>query len=147
MAESDWRLETKAVHAGERRPGPEGSLVFPIYQGTVFEVEPGTGYDDLKYIRLNSTPSQRYLHDKLAGLEGAEAALATASGMAAFGDGAGDVSRAWRSPPGRRLPVRRLSRLPCPLRPAAGILLFRGGPGSTRGLGGGPEAHDPAVRR
>jgi cystathionine beta-lyase/cystathionine gamma-synthase len=76
-------MDTLAVHAGERRPGPEGSVVFPIYQGTVFSVEPGTGYHDIPYIRLNSTPSQRYLHDKLAALEGAEAAIATASGMAA----------------------------------------------------------------
>jgi cystathionine beta-lyase/cystathionine gamma-synthase len=76
-------MDTVAVHGGEPRPGPDGSAVFPIYQGTVYEVEPGTGYHDLKYIRLNSTPSQRYLHDKLAALEGAEAAVATASGMAA----------------------------------------------------------------
>lgn len=76
-------MDTLAVHGGEPRPGPEGSAVFPIYQGTVYEVEPGTGYHDLKYIRLNSTPSQRYLHDKLAVLEGAEAAVATSSGMAA----------------------------------------------------------------
>ncbi|HEV8561788.1 MAG TPA: aminotransferase class I/II-fold pyridoxal phosphate-dependent enzyme [Actinophytocola sp.] len=80
----DIRLDTLAVHGGERRPGPEGSMVFPIYQGTVFSVEPGTGYHDIRYIRLNSTPSQVYLHDKLAALESAEAALATASGMAAL---------------------------------------------------------------
>ncbi|MGH3984655.1 MAG: trans-sulfuration enzyme family protein [Pseudonocardiaceae bacterium] len=77
------RIDTLAVHAGERRPGPDGSVVFPIYQGTVYEVEPGTDYHDIRYIRLNSTPSQVYLHDKLAALEGAEAALATSSGMAA----------------------------------------------------------------
>lgn len=59
-------------------------MVFPIYQGTVYSVDPGTSYHDLKYIRLNSTPSQVYLHDKLAALEGAEAGLATASGMAAI---------------------------------------------------------------
>src|ERR1700734_60047 len=76
-------MDTVAVHGGERRPGPDGCVVFPIYQGTVYEVEPGTGYHDLKYIRLNSTPSQQYLHDKLAALEGAEAAVATSSGMAA----------------------------------------------------------------
>src|SRR5690348_6647796 len=76
-------MDTVAVHGGERRPGPDGSLVFPIYQGTVYEVEPGTSYHDIKYIRLNSTPSQQYLHDKLAALEGAEAAVATSSGMAA----------------------------------------------------------------
>src|ERR1700743_959828 len=76
-------MDTVAVHGGERRPGPDGSVVFPIYQGTVYEVEPGTEYHDLKYIRLNSTPSQLYLHDKRAALEGAEAAVATSSGMAA----------------------------------------------------------------
>ncbi|MBV9847523.1 MAG: aminotransferase class I/II-fold pyridoxal phosphate-dependent enzyme [Kutzneria sp.] len=80
----DARPATLSVHAGERRPGPEGSVVFPIYQGTVYSVEPGTDYHDIKYIRLNSTPSQEYLHDKLAALEGAEAAVATSSGMAAL---------------------------------------------------------------
>ncbi len=79
-------FETLAVRSGERRPGPEGSLVFPIYQGTVFSVEEGSTYDDLPYVylRVSNTPSQRYLHDKLAALEGAEAALATGSGMAAL---------------------------------------------------------------
>src|ERR687897_1449953 len=77
-------IETVAVHGGERRPGPEGSLVFPIYQGTVFPVDPGTAYEDIKYLRLSTTPSQRYLHDKLAALEGGEAAVATSSGMAAL---------------------------------------------------------------
>ena len=77
-------LDTLVVHAGERRPGPEGSVVFPIYQGTVYAVPPGTDYHDIRYLRLNNTPSQRYLHDKLAALEGAEAAVATSSGMAAL---------------------------------------------------------------
>ena len=76
-------IETLVVHGGERRPGPEGSVVYPIYQGTVYSVAPGAAYHDIPYLRLNSTPSQRYLHDKLAALEGAQAAVATASGMAA----------------------------------------------------------------
>ena len=83
MDKATYRIETVAVHSGERRPGPEGSVIFPIYQGTVFSIDPGTDYHDIKYIRLNSTPSQRYLHDRLAALEGAEAAVATSSGMAA----------------------------------------------------------------
>jgi cystathionine gamma-synthase/cystathionine gamma-lyase/cystathionine beta-lyase len=77
------RFDTLAVHGGERVPGPEGSVVFPVFQGTVFSVEPGAEYHDIKYHRLNSTPSQVYLHDKLAAIEGAEAAVATSSGMAA----------------------------------------------------------------
>lgn len=83
MHAEDESMQTLAVHGGERRPGPEGSVVYPIYQGTVYSVEPGTGYHDIPYIRLNTTPSQRYLHDKLAALEGAEGAVATSSGMAA----------------------------------------------------------------
>lgn len=77
------RFDTLAVHGGERVPGPEGSVVYPIFQGTVFTSEPGESYHDIKYHRLNSTPSQTYLHDKLAAIEGAEAAVATSSGMAA----------------------------------------------------------------
>ncbi|MGW1678447.1 trans-sulfuration enzyme family protein [Saccharopolyspora sp. NPDC002376] len=88
------RIETVAVHGGERRPGPEGAVVFPIYQSTVYSVPPGTDYHDLRYIRLNSTPSQSYLHDKLAALEGAEAGLATTSGMAAITTALHSVLRA-----------------------------------------------------
>lgn len=77
-------IDTVAVHGGERRPGLFGSVVFPIFQGTVYAVEPGTSYHDIRYIRLNSTPTQQYLHDKLAALDRAEAAVATASGMAAL---------------------------------------------------------------
>ena len=84
MSPNSLSPNTLAVHGGERRPGPHGSLVYPIYQGTVFGVPPGTDYNDIRYIRLNSTPSQDYLHAKLAALEGAEAAVATASGMAAI---------------------------------------------------------------
>src|SRR5690606_27862747 len=77
-------IDTTAVHAGERRPGPEGSLVFPIYQGTVFQSRPGEAYDEIQYVRMSTTPSQQYLADKLAELEQGEAAVATASGMAAI---------------------------------------------------------------
>ena len=41
------RFETLAVHAGEPRPGPAGSVVFPIFQGTVYSVPPGTDYHDI----------------------------------------------------------------------------------------------------
>jgi cystathionine beta-lyase/cystathionine gamma-synthase len=77
-------IETLAVHAGTGKAAPEGSVVFPIFQGTVYTSEPGESYSDIKYLRLSTTPSQQYLHDRLAALEGAESALATASGMAAI---------------------------------------------------------------
>lgn len=82
--QSHRSMRTVAVHGGERVPGPEGSVVYPVYYGTVYASDPDTDYHDLQYLRLSSTPSQRYLHDKLAALEGAEAGLATASGMAAI---------------------------------------------------------------
>ncbi len=78
-------IRTVAVHGGERPPGENnGSVVFPLYHGTIYEVPEGAGYHDIVYPRLSSTPSQVYLHDKLAALEGGEAAVATASGMAAI---------------------------------------------------------------
>ncbi len=80
---SSRRIETLAVHGGEVRSGHEGSLVFPIYQGTIYTVPPGTGYDEILYHRLSTTPSQKYLHGKLAALEGTGDAVATSSGMAA----------------------------------------------------------------
>ncbi|WP_205327281.1 PLP-dependent aspartate aminotransferase family protein [Glycomyces sp. YM15] len=81
MSDRRTRFETLAVHGGEPRPGRGGSVVFPIYQGTVFEADTSGG---MPYIRLGTNPSQRHLHGRLAALEGAEAAVATASGMAAI---------------------------------------------------------------
>lgn len=83
MSDMRTRFETLAVHGGEPRPGADGSVVFPIYQGTVFEVDPGNAAD-APYIRLGTNPTQRHLQRRLAALEGAEAAVATASGMAAI---------------------------------------------------------------
>jgi cystathionine beta-lyase/cystathionine gamma-synthase len=50
----------------------------------MFEYAGETSYHDLGYIRLNNTPNHKALHAKLAALESAEAALITASGMAAI---------------------------------------------------------------
>jgi len=50
----------------------------------MFEYAGETSYHDLKYIRLNNTPNHTVLHEKLAAIENAEAALVTASGMAAI---------------------------------------------------------------
>ena len=75
---------TIAVHGGERRPGPEGSVVFPLYQSTVYATSLEEPLRQIDYIRMNNTPSQSYLHDKLAAIEGAQAAVATASGMSAM---------------------------------------------------------------
>ena len=78
------RIETQLIHAGEARPRIAGAVEMPIFQSAMFEYAGETSYHDLKYIRLNNTPNHIALHAKLAVLEGAEAALVTASGMAAI---------------------------------------------------------------
>ncbi len=55
----------------------------PIFQSATFEYRGETSYHALRYIRLNNTPNHVALHEKLAALENAEAALVTSSGMAA----------------------------------------------------------------
>lgn len=56
----------------------------PIYASANFLFAGEERYDDLKYIRLNNTPNHVALAEKLAQAEGAEAAMVTASGMAAI---------------------------------------------------------------
>jgi len=77
-------LDTRAIHAGEPRPRIRGAITQPIFQSSTFEAGPDTGYHDLGYIRLSNTPNHASLHAKLADLEATEAALVTASGMAAI---------------------------------------------------------------
>jgi cystathionine beta-lyase/cystathionine gamma-synthase len=78
------RIETKIIHAGEPDPRINGAVSIPIFQSATFEYAGETDYHDVKYIRLNNTPNHTALHAKLAALENAEAALVTASGMAAI---------------------------------------------------------------
>lgn len=75
---------TKTVHAGAPEPRIHGAIATPIFQSAMYLYGGETAYDDLEYIRLNNTPNHDVLHAKLAALEGAEAALVTASGMAAI---------------------------------------------------------------
>ena len=77
-------LETKLIHAGEPDPLINGAVSMPVFQSSTFEYTGATSYHDLRYIRLNNTPNHIALHQKLAALENAEAALVTASGMAAI---------------------------------------------------------------
>jgi cystathionine beta-lyase/cystathionine gamma-synthase len=77
-------LATKAVRAGAPSPRVGGAVVTPIFQSAMFEFSGEQSYHDLKYLRLNNTPTQVALHGKLAALENAEAAVATSSGMAAI---------------------------------------------------------------
>jgi cystathionine beta-lyase/cystathionine gamma-synthase len=79
------KLETLCIHGGEMRPPAERAVAMPIYQSSTFVTAGSEGsYHDIRYIRLNNTPNHKVLHDKLALLEGVEAAVVTASGMAAI---------------------------------------------------------------
>lgn len=77
-------IETKLIHAGEPEPLINGAVSMPVFQSSTFEYIGQSSYHDLRYIRLNNTPNHVALHQKLASLENAEAALVTASGMAAI---------------------------------------------------------------
>jgi len=84
MGKSWSHLETKLIHAGEPEKPIEGAVSMPVFQSSTFVYTGAGSYHDLKYIRLNNTPNHVLLHRKLAALENAEAALVTASGMAAI---------------------------------------------------------------
>jgi cystathionine beta-lyase/cystathionine gamma-synthase len=86
-------LETLAIHAGEAADPETGALRLPLHMATTFKL-PGFGrklFDALliesdqpphAYSRW-SNPTLRALEERMAALEGAPAAVATATGMAA----------------------------------------------------------------
>ena len=78
------KIETRLIHAGEPEPRIEGAVSLPIFQSSTYEYAGEGSYHDLRYLRLNNTPNHVALHQKLAALCGGEAALVTASGMAAI---------------------------------------------------------------
>lgn len=84
MSEHHQQVETKLIHAGEPEPRIYGAVGMPIFQSAMYEYAGEGSYHDIKYIRLTNTPNHEVLHKKLAALENAEAAVVTASGMAAI---------------------------------------------------------------
>lgn len=78
------RLDTRLIHAGEPEPRICGAVVMPIFQSSTYELGDEAGYHDIRYLRLSSSPNHIALHAKLASLEEGEAAITTASGMAAI---------------------------------------------------------------
>ena len=73
---------TKAVHAGEEPCPLTGSHATPIYQTSTFRL--GKGVERPYVYTRAGNPTHAVLEEKMAQLEGGEAALATASGMAAI---------------------------------------------------------------
>ena len=106
MSRTYRRLETKLIHAGEPDPLIQGAVSMPIFQSATFQYSGEARYDDIRYIRLNNTPNHLALHQKLAALENADAAIVTASGMAAVTTTTPYLSIFGRPPPGRALPLR-----------------------------------------
>jgi len=76
-------FSTRAVHAGapSRRAGEP--LVAPIVQSSTFFSDTGSDGEVL-YTRYGNNPSQTAVAERLASLEGAEAAVVTSSGMGAI---------------------------------------------------------------
>lgn len=86
----NWKTRTKMVHAGTRRSqyGEMSEALF-LTQGFAYENAAaaearflGAGEDEFIYARYGN-PTVAMFEDRIAALEGAEAAFATASGMAA----------------------------------------------------------------
>ena len=86
-------FETLAVHAGEEADSETGALRQPLHMSTTFKL-PGFGNKLFDALLMDSArppyaytrwcnPTLRALEDRLAVLEGAEACVVTASGMAA----------------------------------------------------------------
>ena len=75
-------LSTRAVHAGEAEPRPGESVVTPVAQTSTFFTDP-VPEGEVLYTRYGTNPNHLVVGRKLAALEGAEAGLVLASGMAA----------------------------------------------------------------
>jgi O-succinylhomoserine sulfhydrylase len=90
MMKNDWNRRTKLVHGGTRRSqyGEVSEAIF-LTQGFVYDSAEAAearfvqaGDDEFIYARYGN-PTVAMFEDRIAALEGAEAAFATASGMAA----------------------------------------------------------------
>jgi len=77
-------LDTNAVHAGSPEPNIEGAVIAPIFQSANYLMSDEDSYDAVRYIRLSNSPNHHLLQARLAVLESGEAAIVSASGMAAI---------------------------------------------------------------
>lgn len=76
-------IETNLIHGGlDERLG--GAVVPPVFQSANFLMADESEYAAIRYGRLSNSPNHLLLADRLALLEGAEAATVTSSGMAAI---------------------------------------------------------------
>jgi methionine-gamma-lyase len=87
---SKYRFPTLTIHAGEDEDSPRGAVTTPIFQTSTFafknseEVKQFQKGDASKYLYTRyGNPSLKVVEEKVAALEGGEAALVVSSGMAA----------------------------------------------------------------
>ncbi|HET7482784.1 MAG TPA: cystathionine gamma-synthase [Actinomycetota bacterium] len=77
------RFETAAIHAGQDPDPATGAAIVPIYQTSTYVQQAVAKHKGYEYSRTDN-PTRRALEICLAALDGAEHALAFASGMAAI---------------------------------------------------------------
>jgi cystathionine gamma-lyase len=76
------KIETKAIHIGQKPDAATGSVIVPVYQTSTFEQD-GVGQPrGYAYSRADN-PTREALERVLAALEGGKLGLAFASGVAA----------------------------------------------------------------
>lgn len=78
-----WGPGTLGVHVGGPEARPGEPVVLPVVQSSTFFWNAPGDAPELRYSRYGNNPNQTAVARKLAALEGTEAALAVASGMAA----------------------------------------------------------------
>lgn len=77
------RKSPRTVAVRGALPREEG-IVSPIHRSATYELGEPESFDDIRYIRLNNTPSQLEVEATLAALEKTDASLVTPSGTAAI---------------------------------------------------------------
>jgi cystathionine beta-lyase/cystathionine gamma-synthase len=75
-------LDTLAVHAGHATRDADSPVVNPLYQSVNFIQEFGTA-EGLRYPRYGNSPNAEVVQERMAALEGSEAACLLASGQGA----------------------------------------------------------------
>jgi cystathionine beta-lyase/cystathionine gamma-synthase len=83
-SQQPMHFETQLIHAGAPEERFGQAVTLPIFQTSTFEFTGETSYDAIKYGRLSNSPNHESLHQKIAQIEGAEAVVVAASGMAAI---------------------------------------------------------------
>ena len=82
MADHSGGPSTRAIHGTPHTRADREPVSTPIYQSSTF-VHPVGSDEEVRYTRYGNNPNQVRLAEKLAALEGAEAAIFLASGMGA----------------------------------------------------------------